>query len=260
MSTHASVRAESSAEFGGMARSDSGLARNVSLVEAYDRWAPTYDTPNPLHALEERVMSLLLPSVAGKRVLDVACGTGRWLENLLKRGARAGFGLDLSAGMLRRASAKLSLQGRVTQGDCLALPFAAASADLIMCSLAVGHLRNLGGVAHELARVASQGADVFVTDFHPLAYARGWRRTFHDGNETLEVPSQAHTVERVRYVFEDQGFRVVILAEPRMGEPERDIFMQRGKADLFAAACETPALYILRFKRVSRVDTKGQRN
>ena len=249
MSAPASARAETPAEFGGVARGDSGSVRSISLAEAYDRWAATYDQPNPLHALEERVMRLLLPSVAGKRVLDVACGTGRWLENLLSRGARTGFGLDLSAGMLERAAAKLALHGRVAQGDCLALPFRAASADLIMCSLAAGHVRNLGGLAHELARVAAPAADVFITDFHPLAYARGWRRTFHNGDEEVEVPSQAHTVERVRYVFEEQGFRIAILAEPRMGEPEKEIFTRRGKAQLFAAACETPALYILRFKR-----------
>jgi len=260
VSTHASARAESPAEFGGIARDDSGLVRSVSLTEAYDRWAPTYDMPNPLHALEERVMGLLLPSVAGKRVLDVACGTGRWLEKLLGWGARAGCGVDLSARMLERASAKLSLHGRVAQGDCLALPFAAVSAELIMCSLATGHVRNLDGLARELARVAAPAAEVFVSDFHPLAYARGWRRTFDDGNETVEVPSQAHTVERVRYVFEEQGFRVVILAEPRMGEPERDIFMRRGKAHLFAAACETPAIYIIRFRRIGRNPTKEHRD
>lgn len=247
------------AEFGGVARGDSGSVRSVSLVEAYDRWAATYDGPNPLHALEERAMSLLLPSVAGKRVLDVACGTGRWLEKLLQRGARTGFGLDLSAAMLRRAAEKSTLRGRCAQADCLALPLATASANLIICSLAAGHVRNLGGLARELARVAAPAADVFLSDFHPLAYARGWRRTFDDGNETLEVPSVAHTVERVRYAFEEQGFRAAIFAEPRMGEPERSIFVRRGKTHLFAAACETPALYIFRFRPAGRNPLEEQR-
>ncbi len=260
MSAPASAAAESSAEFGGVARNDSGLVRSVSLTEAYDRWAATYDAPNPLHALEERVMGLLLPSVTGKRVLDVACGTGRWLEKLLGWGARAGCGVDLSAGMLQRASAKTSLHGRVAQGDCLALPLAAASADLILCSLAAGHVRNLGALARELAHVAGPAADVFVTDFHPLAYARGWRRTFDDGNETVEVPSRAHTIERVRYVFEDAGFRVTASVEPSMGEPERDIFTRRGKAHLFAAACQTPALYIIRFKRAGVAEREEHQN
>jgi len=260
VSTPASARTESAAEFGGVARDESGSVRSVSLVEAYDRWAASYDAPNPLHALEERVMGLLLPSVAGKRVLDVACGTGRWLAKLLAWGARTGCGVDLSAGMLQRASAKLPLHGRVAQGACLALPFAAESADLIICSLAAGHVRNLSGLARELARVATPAVDVFVTDFHPLAYAHGWRRTFDDGNEAVEVPSQAHTVERVRYAFEEQGFRAAIFAEPRMGEPEKDLFLRRGKTHLFAAACETPALYIFRFGRARIADPREHRS
>lgn len=258
--TAAPPGAESRFKYGGTVKNHSGAVRGISLVEAYDRWASTYDAPNPLHALEERVMGLLLPSVAGKRVLDVACGTGRWLEKLLGWGARSAWGVDLSAGMLRHASAKPSLHGRVVRGNYLALPFAAASADLIICSLAAGHVRNIGELARELARVAAHGADVFVTDFHPLAYARGWRRTFHDGTEAVEVPSRAHTVERVRYVFEEEGFRVTMSVEPRMGGPERGIFTQRGKAHLFEAACESPALYILRFQRAGVADPRGHRN
>lgn len=243
-------------ELGGAVTDDSGSVRSVSLVEAYDRWAETYDAPNPLHALEERILGLLLPALAGKRVLDVACGTGRWLEKLLGWGARAGFGVDLSAGMLRRASEKPPLRGRCVRGDCLALPFKGASADLIMCSLAAGHVRDLGGLARELARVASREADAFVTDFHPLAHARGWRRTFHDGHEVLEVPSTAHTVERVRLVFEREGFRVAVRVEPHLGEPERRVFAQRGRADLYLGVCEVPALYIFHFKRADSTATK----
>jgi malonyl-CoA O-methyltransferase len=237
------------AESGGVARDETGAARSVSLTEAYDRWAATYDAPNPLHALEERILGLLLPPVTGKRVLDVACGTGRWLEKLLDRGARSGCGLDLSAGMLERASAKPALRGRIVRGDCLALPISDASADLITCSLAAGHIRDLAALARELARVASRKADIFLTDFHPLAHARGWRRAFHDGQEVLEVPSRAHTLARMRIVFEQEGFRVALMVEPRIGEPERSIFAERGKPHLFAAACEVPALYVFHFVR-----------
>ena len=256
MSPLAASGAVPSLEFGGVATNDSGSVRSVSLVEAYDRWAETYDAPNPLHALEERILGLLLPALAGKRVLDVACGTGRWLEKLLGWGAPSGFGVDLSAGMLRRAAEKPPLRGRCVRGDCLALPFKSASADLIMCSLAAGHVHDLGGLARELARVANREADAFVTDFHPLAHARGWRRTFHDGHEVLEVPSTAHTVERVRLVFEREGFRVTVRVEPHLGEPERRVFVQRGRADLFLGACEVPALTIFHFKRSGVAATK----
>ncbi|MFB3920157.1 MAG: class I SAM-dependent methyltransferase [Terriglobia bacterium] len=238
-------------EFGGVATDGAGAERRVSLVEAYNRWAARYDAPNPLHALEERVLKPLLPAVSGKRVLDVACGTGRWLEKLLAWGAWPGSGVDLSQGMLGQASAKPALRGRVVRGDCVALPFPTSSADLVLCSLAAGHLRDIDTLARELARVAAPGSDVLLSDFHPLAHARGWRRTFHDGAEVIEVPSHAHTLTGVRKAFEQAGFRVVQFAEPRFGEPEREIFMRRGKPHLFSASCEGPALYVFRFSRVS---------
>ena len=56
----------------------------VSVQEGYERWAPTYDhDPNPLLALEERQLKLMIPPLKGKRVLDLACGTGRWLAWLM---------------------------------------------------------------------------------------------------------------------------------------------------------------------------------
>ena len=83
--------------------------RRVSAAEGYKLWAPAYDRdPNPLLALEERQLTPLLPDLKQKAVIDVACGTGRWLEKLMDRGARSGFGVDLSRAMLAVARTKTS--------------------------------------------------------------------------------------------------------------------------------------------------------
>ena len=61
--------------------------RWVSPHEGHVLWAPSYEeTPNALLALEERTLDPLLPDLRGKSVLDLACGTGRWLG---KRGVRS---------------------------------------------------------------------------------------------------------------------------------------------------------------------------
>src|SRR5579863_3159981 len=92
----------------------------VSVEEGYERWAETYDdAPNPLLHLEERKLTALLPDLDGKCALDLACGTGRWLEKLLGMGARLQVGVDFSAAMLRVAGKKSALHGRLARADSL---------------------------------------------------------------------------------------------------------------------------------------------
>ena len=56
--------------------------------EGFSRWSEVYDDqPNPLLALEERFLAELLPDVRGLDVVDIGCGTGRWLARLASQGA-----------------------------------------------------------------------------------------------------------------------------------------------------------------------------
>jgi ubiquinone/menaquinone biosynthesis C-methylase UbiE len=100
-------------------------AITLSAAEAHAVWAPTYDrNPNPLFSLEERIIGPLLPGpeeIAEMAVLDVACGTGRWLEHFLNRGARLSVGFDLSPEMLNEARRKPLLQDRLVHADCLSI-------------------------------------------------------------------------------------------------------------------------------------------
>jgi ubiquinone/menaquinone biosynthesis C-methylase UbiE len=221
--------------------------RRVSVTEGYDLWAPTYDRdPNPLLALEERALQPLLPDVRGKQVLDVACGTGRWLERLLAAGADSGAGADFSSAMLRAGSSKTWLRGRLVRADCLALPFQSGVADLLICSFALGHIDDLVPVAREFARVTKPGADVFVTDLHPEGYARGWRTGFRYRGESLEIGASA--IDEVRKAFASGGFELARMIEPRLGEPERPLFEQAGRVSVFDRVREIPAVLICHFR------------
>jgi ubiquinone/menaquinone biosynthesis C-methylase UbiE len=205
----------------------------VGPREGYERWAATYDQfPNPLLAREERYLMPLLPDITGKHVLDVACGTGRWLQKLLERGARSGVGIDYSTAMLRVANRKAAIRGQLARADCLKLPFRASVFDFAVCSFALSHIQDLKQMARELARVMKPNAVVFVSDLHPEAYARGWRTAFRDGGGACQIETLPPTAEEVVRAFYSGGFECLTHVALCLGEAERPILAKAGKRDL----------------------------
>jgi ubiquinone/menaquinone biosynthesis C-methylase UbiE len=229
------------------------ISNLVSVDEGYARWASTYDdSPNPLLALEQRSLLPLLPNITGKLVLDLACGTGRWLNKLLAANPALGIGIDRSRPMLHVAQEKAGITGRLAQADCLRLPFSKNTFDLAVCSFAVEHIRNLGDLATECSCVLKQSADLFITGLHPTAYSAGWRVAFRDGQGTMQIDVVPHTMAEIVKVFESAGFRLAQAFECFIGESERPLFIHAEKEYYFDVACSLPAIMILHFRHPSR--------
>jgi len=152
-------------------------AQALPVLDAYARWAPAYaaEAHNPLMELEQAALLLLLPAVAGRRVLDLACGSGRYLARLAGQGAARLVGADLSAAMLARAK---TVSRELLLADLRCLPLADAGFDLIVCGLAVGHVAALAPAVAEMARVLAPGGTLVYSDFHPFATLAGLQRTF----------------------------------------------------------------------------------
>ncbi|MGH9449157.1 MAG: class I SAM-dependent methyltransferase, partial [Terriglobia bacterium] len=185
----------------------------------------------------------------GSRVLDLACGTGRWLNKLLLRGARLGIGIDCSPAMITAARRKPLLQGRLVRADCLALPLPSAAADFVMCSFAIGHFPEVEALAAELARVTSPQAAVYVSDVHPDAYRKGWRTGFRSNGQAVEITTFYHSLTNVRDAFGGQGLELTQCIEGELGEPEKPIFEQARRLDRFYQYKGWPAVFISRFSR-----------
>lgn len=227
-----------------------GLPQLVPVAEGYERWAPTYDhAPNPVLAREERYLMPLLANLEGKSVLDVACGTGRWLEKLLLRGCGSGVGIDLSVAMLRVAGRKSTLRGRLAQAPCEDLPFTNAAFDFAICSFALGHFCELRPAVCELKRVTKIGADVFVSDLHPAAYQRGWRVGFRDRGASVQIAVQWRSTDEIMAAFASNGFECVTQVPLWLGEPEQPLFVRAGKSETFEEACQLPAVLVCHFRR-----------
>ncbi len=224
----------------------------ISVAEGYARWAPTYDhVPNPLLEREQRHLLPLLSDLHGKRVLDLACGTGRWLKTLMQQGGESGVGVDCSIAMLQVGARQDCITGKLARATCERLPFRAAVFDIAICSFALGHVEDLSATVRELARITKAGADIFVSDLHPEAYARGWRVGFRDGCDAFEIEILHREAEEIAHVFCSNGFESLSCQGLCLGEPERRIFARAGKAHLFAQACQFPAVLVCHFKRLS---------
>jgi SAM-dependent methyltransferase len=95
------------------------------VAEAYDALADHYDllTTGYDHERWWQALEALLRrhGLRGRRVLDAACGTGRSLEPMVRRGYEA-VGCDLSAGMLERARARLGPEVPLCVADLRSLP------------------------------------------------------------------------------------------------------------------------------------------
>lgn len=225
--------------------------RLFPVAKAYDLWAPIYDqTPNPLLAREERYLLPLLLDSQYESILDLACGTGRWLEKLTSRSAGLGVGVDSSLAMLRVAGKKSQIARRLARAACEILPFRSAVFDLAICSFALGHVRDLASTVNELARVTKPEADVFVSDLHPEAYARGWRTGFRDGCTAVQIEMLPRSIDETVRTFCSSAFECLSHVALHLGDPERPIFSRAGKDDAFADLCESPAVLVCHFRRL----------
>jgi ubiquinone/menaquinone biosynthesis C-methylase UbiE len=220
-----------------------------SVDQAYGLWSETYDSvANPMLALEERYLRPMLPSLSGKIVLDLGCGTGRSLNWLASLGTGRYLGVDRSCAMLARAAKKLRAPGCLLLADCLELPLRSRSADVLICSFLLGYV-NLPVMAAEIARVSKLGSDVFVSEFHPDTQSLGWKRSFRSGEQVIELPTNPCILRDVENTFLSHGFELVEMAEPGFGEPEREIFIAHKKSQAFDASGGSRAIFIHHWRR-----------
>jgi SAM-dependent methyltransferase len=162
----------------------------------YTLWASCYDDDgNPLIALEGPAMASWYGEVAGSRVLDIGCGTGRHTRALIESGA-AVIAADLTPAMLARARANLA--GHPVGWLRLALPgplpFADATFELAVMGLVAEHVADLHGTLAEVARVLVPGGRCLLSALHPDRTSEGQKARSIDPASGIRRP--IHTVHR----------------------------------------------------------------
>jgi ubiquinone/menaquinone biosynthesis C-methylase UbiE len=137
------------------------------------------------------------------------------------------------------------------QADAMEIPLQTASIDFAICSFAVSYMASIDRLARELSRVMrNQGQSCLVlTDIHPSAQARGWKRRFRHRGAIVEVSNFPRPIERTQQAFAAMGLEPVACLEPAFGETERPIFERCGKTAVFRQLLGQPAIIVLLFRR-----------
>jgi malonyl-CoA O-methyltransferase len=221
----------------------------MPVPDAYRLWAATYDEENVLTALDQLAVDILSPPLAGRRLLDAACGTARRLSFGKKGAPLTAVGVDLVPEMLRPARRDPLRSSRLAAGDVRSLPLSDGTFDLVWCRLAAGHLADLGPLYREFARVSRPGGAVIVTDLHPDAAGRGHVRSFRDpAGVRHAVAHTVHPMDAQEVASGQEGLALDARLELSVGSRVRAFYEAAGALDRYGRDEGQPLLVAYRFR------------
>jgi SAM-dependent methyltransferase len=180
------------------------MSGTESWVRAYRESPEIFDAFTRAEDPEGRIVERLLAEadLAGRSVLEIGCGTGRYSEVLAPRAGRfVGIErsrpmLDLACENLRQASVSPALVG----ADARKLPFRDDCFDTVIAAWVVAHMKRLDRTRAlaEASRVAGAGG-IWVIENH-------WEGPFQElrGPERAEVERR-----RIHELIDGGGFSIV---------------------------------------------------
>ena len=193
---------------------------------AYKHLTPVYDSVNAIMgfgpSLLRRVVTLVDPK-EDERLLDLACGTGTLLNEVLafQPGARVA-GLDPDGPALAIARSKNVAAGMglsLIQGVGQRLPFADASLDVVISTMAFHHMPTLTKrqTVAEVYRALKGGGRFVLADFgrpsNLLAALLLHLGSLFDGRENM----RANLRGEIPWMLDECGFLVAEAAPPYRG-------------------------------------------
>lgn len=185
------------------ARQTSKLLREyTSLAATYDqRWSAYIDASLSMtHAA--------LAELPTDRILDVACGTGLWLEMLVKQRSDAElFGIDRVPAMLNIARQRLGERATLLEADAAELPFDDDGFQLVTTTNALHYFDDVPSALTEIRRVLVPSGNLIITDWCRDYF---WMKLL---NRVLPWTRHAHghtfSSRELEHALATAGFRVV---------------------------------------------------
>lgn len=195
------------------------MAVKYSELIEYKPHNAHYDRPNTLR---------LLPDVAGKKILDAACGPGKYAEVLLAQGSEV-TGFDLSPTMVSLAKQRNPQHQDNFYVHDLATPFeqlSDGSFDIVLCALALHYLPDWTLTIQEFCRVLTPQGLLVVSIEHPFFEYNYFKSTnyfdiehvkcvWKGFGQPVEINSFRRPLNECITPLTDNGFYIDKLVEPK---------------------------------------------
>jgi SAM-dependent methyltransferase len=200
---------------------------NEIVRESFTTQATAF-AANPWVTDEQRIARLVSAARLREteRVLDIATGPG-YIAEAFAKNSREVVGMDLTEAMLDIARTRTAEHGvkniSFRAGDAQNLPFGEGKFDVVVCRLALHHVRQPARVLAEMARVCRRGGMVLVEDIYGSEHPE--RAAYQDRWEILRDPShvRALPLSELLDIFRDAGLEMetVSTADDLCPEVER---------------------------------------
>lgn len=151
-----------------------------------------------------RKVASRLHILPGSSALDIACGTGAWLQELQERGATVS-GIDISERAIDSARARLP-NADIRQGVAEHLPFDDGKFDLITCMGSLEHFLDQPGALHEMRRVAKPTANFLL--LVPNAGFLTRRLGLYSGTQQVSIKETVRSIDEWSDMFASAGLDV----------------------------------------------------
>jgi len=228
-----------------------------NIKENWDEMAQDYDEfTSPAgtysNAIEWAHIKRILPTLRGRRVLDIGCGSGRFSYYFKEYCPSEIVGLDISDEMLALARSKAESDARIRfeNGSTEDLSqFSDGYFDFVFSSTTMHYVKDLKKAFSEAFRVLSPGGSCILSLIHPLysatyplpgcsdwelryqdrrmrEYLQPWTR-FNDKHEKPLCRSYHYTLADYMNTLIESGFTIRGVHEPqppdewRLGNPRR---------------------------------------
>jgi demethylmenaquinone methyltransferase/2-methoxy-6-polyprenyl-1,4-benzoquinol methylase len=169
-------------------------------LHLFNRFSPWYDRFMQRWGLYhvEALKQVLKPQGQGESLLDVAGGTGYLASCVADRYARAVVA-DLSPGMLSVARGR---KLETVEASALELPFKDGEFDVVLCTDALHHIKQIERALDEMCRVLKPGGNLVIHEFD----LKGWKGFFFYWFERLFVDDSVFvTPSELQALLEKRG-------------------------------------------------------